>query len=148
MEELDLFRQTLLESKKESTFRKVANSFSEHILDYDHFPEEYLKFLVELLSNVEFYVEKGVFHFLAMIGVDTDIMSASQLKTISDTITENFINYKDDMLCLTSCDFFAHYYPYEEAKKILLSIKEVENNKAEQGYAEDGLRTLEFNHQS
>jgi hypothetical protein len=148
MKELKLFRKMLSESQKTSTYSKVANLFSEGMLEYEGFPDEYLGFLIDLLSNETFYSNSGVFHFLALIGVDTDIMTKEQLKTISDTIIDNFVNYEDDMLCLTACDFIAQYYPYEDAKKILLNIKEIEKGKTEQGYALDGLKTLEFNQQS
>ena len=148
MKELEQLRKMLLESHKTSTYSKVANLFSDGMLEYKGFPDEYLSFLIEVLSDETFYSKRGVFHFLAIIGVDADIMTKEQLKTISDTITDNFINYEDDMLCLTACDFIAHYYPYEDAKKILLNIKEIEIDKTEQGYALDGLKTLEFNHQS
>ncbi len=147
MKELNSYRKMLCESIKTSTYLKVANLFADGMLEYKGWPAEYLKFLIELLSEPKFYVEKGVFHFLAIIGVDTDVMSTEQLKTISDTIIDNFANCEDDMLCLTACDFIAHYYPYNEAKKILTRIKEIEKNKAEKGYAEDGLRTLNFNNQ-
>lgn len=132
----------LLEAKNEATYEKVSNLYSDGLLEYDGFPDEYLSFLVDILSESKFYSKDGAFHFLAIIGVDTDIMSPDQLKSISDAITSNFIYYDDEMLCLTACDFIARYYPNKEAKKILLRLKEIENDKTEKGFADDGLRIL------
>lgn len=133
----------LLESKNEATFEKVANQFSDRLLNHVGFPIEYSNFLIDILSEPKFYAKEGAFHFLAIVGVDTDIMSSVQLKNISDAIESNFINYNDEMLCLTACDFIARYYPNVEARRILLRLKQIEGGKAEKGFVDDGLRILD-----
>lgn len=140
--EIDSFSKMLLEAKNEAACEKIADLYSDGILEYKNFPDEYLDFIVSILSESNFYSKEGVFHFLATLGMETDIMSTTQLKSISDAITSNFINYDDEMLCLTACDFIARYYPNKEAKKILLRLKEIESDKTEKGFADDGLRTL------
>ncbi|MCO6427224.1 hypothetical protein [Nitrosomonas communis] len=37
---------------------------------------------------------------------------------------------------------FKRYYPHEEAERILLRLKYIENEKKEKGFADDGLRIL------
>jgi len=143
MNKLDSYKKMLLEAKTESVFEKVSNLYSDDILEYSGFPNEHLDFLLDVLSESQFYTKKGAFHFLAILGVDTDIMSQAQLKKISDEIKNNYINYSDEMLCLTSCDFIARYYPAEEAKLILLELQNIEKNKSMSGYADDGLRIID-----
>lgn len=132
----------LLEAKDEADYEKASNLYSDDILEYENFPDEYLAFLIEILTKPEFYAQQGAYHFLAIIGADTDIMSAIQLENISDAIIGNYVNYVDEMLCLTVCDFIARYYPHEEAERILLHLKHIENQKEEKGFANDGLRIL------
>jgi hypothetical protein len=142
MSNLEKYAKTLLGADRESIFERVSNQYSDDLLDFGNFQEDYLDFLVSIYSKPEFFLKKGAYHFLAVVGVDTDIMSAEQLKTIAKALIENFIDYEDEMLCLTTCDFIARYYPFDEAKKILLMLKEIEKGKKEQGFANDGLRIL------
>lgn len=142
MDKINTFRKMLLEAKSESAYQKVSNLYSDDILEYKKFPDEYLAFLIEILTKHQFYTKRGAFHFLAIIGIETDIMSTAQLKNISDAIIDNYVNYADEMLCLTACDFIARYYPHEEAERILLRLKHIENEKEEKGFADDGLRIL------
>ena len=142
MDKINSYRKMLLEAKSESAFQKVSNLYSDDILEYKTFPDEYLAFLIEILTKPQFYTKQGVFRFLAIIGIETDIMSTAQLKNISDAIIDSYVNYADGMLCLTACDFIARYYPHEEAERILLRLKYMENEKEEKGFADDGLRIL------
>lgn len=142
MDKINTFRKMLLEAKSESAYQKISNLYSDDILEYKNFPDEYLAFLIEILTKHRFYTKRGAFHFLAIIGIETDIMSTAQLKNISDAIIDKYVNYADEMLCLTACDFIARYYPHEEAERILLRLKYIENEKEEKGFADDGLRIL------
>lgn len=130
-------------AQKESEVKKVANEFSDDILEYESFPEDYSELLIQILSSNECISKKGAFHFLVLIGADTDIMTPKQLDSIATTIVSNYINYEDDMLCLTSCDFIARYYPYSSAKSYLSKLKEIESSKSQKGFADDGIRILE-----
>lgn len=142
MKKLEMYKKVLLEADNEAIFEKVSNQYSDDLLEFDEFQIDYFNFLIEIHSQPKYYCQKGLFHFLAIIGVDTDIMSAEQLKAISDSITNNFIYYEDEMLCITACDFIARYYRYEDAKEILLNLKRLEKKKSEKGFADDGLRIL------
>lgn len=142
MQKIKQYREALLSAKDESTYEQIANLFSDGLLEYSDFPNEYLDFLIEILSDVQHYTTQGSYYLLAIIGVDTYIMTPSQLAAISEAITNNFINYDDEMLCLTACDFIARYYPASDAEKNLLELKRLEQGKVEKGFADDGLRTL------
>ena len=143
MEKFSSYREALLEATSEREFERISKLFSDDLLEVNGFPNEYLEFLIEVISEPSFYSKKGAFHFLAAIGVDTDIMTPAQLNAISDAILGNFINYEDEMICITSCDFIARYYPHDEAERILLKLKSIENQKSEKGCADDGLRIFQ-----
>lgn len=143
MDKFSSYREALLEATSERDFERVSSAFSDSLLEESGFPNEYLEFLVEILSDSIFYSKEGAFHFLAVIGVDTDIMTPIQLNAISNAIVENFINYEDEMLCITSCDFIARYYPHDEAERLLFRLKSIEEKKPEKGFANDGLRILQ-----
>lgn len=143
MDKFSSYRKVLLETSNEREFEKVSSLFSDDLLEEDGFPNEYLEFLIEIISDPSFYSKEGAFHFLAVVGVDTDIMTHEQLNAISDAILGNFINYEDEMLCITSCDFIARYYSHDEAERILLKLKSIEDQKSEKGFADDGLRILQ-----
>lgn len=132
----------LLDSNEEREFEKIANLYSNDILDFAEFPNDYCDFLVDILSDKRIYTKTGAHYFLALLGADTDIMSGEQLKSISQVITENFAYYVDEMLCLTSCDFIARYYQKDYAESILNQLKRIEEKKSEKGFADDGLRIL------
>lgn len=125
-----------------STFQKVADDYEDDILSFCSYPDNYIDFFLKLMSDSRFYTKQGLWQFLLMIGVDVEIMPTEQTKAIAKVLTENFIHYEDEMLCLTTCDFIARYYPFDEAEKILLMLKEIEKGKKEQGFANDGLRIL------
>ena len=142
MDKISTFREKLTESKNELDIEEVADQYSDGIADYGDFPDEYAAFLFEILSVPLFYTKPGIYKFLSIVGVDTDIMSSKQLRNISDAIIDNYINYNDEILCITACDFIARYYPHKEAEEILLRLKHIEDNKVEKGFADDGLRIL------
>lgn len=141
-EKFSEYKSGILRSASEAEVEKIAKLFSNDLLEYEPFPDDYLDFFVDILSNNKYFRKKGIFYFVALLGVDAEIMSAKQLISISNSIVDNFQYYEDEMLCLTSCDFIAYYYPKKEAKKILIKLKKIEANKSLKGYADDGLKTL------
>lgn len=129
-------------AKSRTDFEVAANGLSESILDENGFTDDHLGVVTYVLSDSSVYSKDGAFYVLAILGVDTDIMTKTHLDSIAETIVENFEYYDDEMLCLTACDFLARYYPYDKAEGYLLRVKAVEQKKSEGGFANDGLITL------
>lgn len=142
MNKLESYKAILLEAENEEIYEDVSHLYSDDILEFGKFPDDYSDFLIEILSNPLFFASKGAYHFLAIVGVDAEIMNSTQLKGISRAIQNNFVKYIDEMLCLTAVDFIARYYPKSEAEKLLASIKKIENEKSIKGFAEEGFRIL------
>ena len=135
-------KQAFSFAKNRSDFEAASNGLSESILDENGFTDEHLKIVTYVLSDNSVYSKDGAFYILAILGVDTDIMTKSQLDAVAEAIVSNFEHYDDEMLCITACDFLARYYPVDDAERYLLRIKSVEQKKSEGGFANDGLITL------
>ncbi len=129
--------------KSESVYRKVSYCFEDDLLNFDDMPAEHMNFLLEVLRNEAIYSKTGVWLFLLGMSSESHRLNENDYSKISKCITENFVNYTDEQLCLTACDFIARNYEYNKAKKILLELKKIEEHKEESGFALDGLITLE-----
>ena len=147
MGKIAIYRQLLMSAEKESVIKDISHEYSEDILDYENFPEEYLEFLVEILSTKELYMKDGIYHFLVLVGTDTDIMTEEQLERIVLAIKSNYHNYLNKMLCFTVCDFIAYYYPEDPARKVLKYMVSLETEKPEElrCYAQEGLNIINTN---
>jgi hypothetical protein len=129
-------------AKCESVLQRVADSFEDDLLEVDSFPEDYFTFFLRLLSEEQFFNKPGVWNFLLVMGTESHKLSTDHYNKIADCILNNFAHYQDEDLNLAVCDFIARNYDHKLAEKILLTLKEIEKEKKEKGFADDGLRIL------
>ena len=142
---LEEYEREILSCQKqkcESVFQRIADSYEDDLLEFNDFPEEYLSFLLRLLSEEQFFKKPGLWNFMIVIGTEYHKLSSIQYKKIADCILDNYIKYQDEDLNLAVCDFIARNYTHKKAKKLLLSLKIIEKGKVEKGFADDGLRIL------
>ena len=147
---IDSYKEELLNSpskKSENVYQRVADAFEDDLLEFDDFPPKYFDFVLELLSDKDFYSKPGLWNFLLVIGTESHKLERSHYEKLSNTISESYGEYIDEDLCLAVCDFIARNYDYEEAKKLLLSLADKEKDMSESGFAFDGLRILELEKQ-
>lgn len=142
---LEVYEREILSSpkkKSESVIQQLADSYEDDLLEFDDFPEEYLDFLLRLLSEEQFFKKPGLWNFMIVIGTEYHKLSSIQYKKISDCILDNYIHYHDEDLSLAVCDFIARNYEHKKAEELLLSLRKIEKVKDEKGFADDGLRIL------
>lgn len=142
---LDEFERNILEcplEKSEAVFQKAADSYEDELLEYDDFPEPYFLFFLKLLSEQKFFDKPGLWNFLLVISTESHKLSSEHYSRIADAILNNYVFYEDEDLCLAVCDFVARNYDHNTARGILDKLREIENEKSEKGFADDGLRIL------
>ena len=133
--------------KLASTLDKLSYVFEEGLLYVDGMPEDYFAFLLQSLSNESYYSMPNIWKFLFVMNTETHRLDESQFSRLSEAIKKSYVKYKDEMLCLTVCDFIARNYEYRAAKTLLLSLADMEKQMSESGFAHDGLRILELEKQ-
>jgi len=128
----------------ESVFQSVADSYEDDLLEFNEFPDEYINFVLKLLSDSRFYSKAGVWNFLLVLGTESHRLRSRHYKSLSDTIIDNFRDYDDEDLCLVVCDFVARNYSFKEAGIIFDSLEAIENQKPESlhGFVADGRRIM------
>ena len=138
--EIEIKNCSLKES--ESVFQKIADSYENDLLKFDIFPDDHFNFFLRLLSEKQFYSKPGLWNFLLVVGTEKHKLSSIHYNRIADSILCNYLHYQDENLCLAVCDFIARNFEQNEAEKLLLKLKEIDAQKAMQGFANDGLRIL------
>lgn len=131
-----------LSGDSEIIFGEIADKYEDDLLEYDDFPEEYFRFLLKLLSNKIYFSKPGLWNFLSVIGTENHKLEFRHYEELSNCFIQNFICYEDKTLCLSICDFIVGNYNFDLAEKLLLRLKEIEKEKKEKGFADDGLKNL------
>jgi hypothetical protein len=128
----------------EATFRKVADSYEDDLLEFEDFPVDYFNFFMKLLSERKYYSKPGLWNFLLVLGTESHKLLPLHYKMLGEKFVENYDKYRDEDLCLAICDFIARNYPPDKAKNIFGRLFEIENKKDEslRGFVADGLRIL------
>jgi hypothetical protein len=132
--------------RSESVCSKAADQFEDDLLEFDEFPDEYLKFVVQLLSRSNFYCKPGIWNFLLVLSTESHRLQPCHYEQLKITFLENYHHYSDQDLCLAVCDFIARNYSEGSARSQLNALAKVELEKAEalQGFAEDGMQTVKL----
>lgn len=142
----DLLTQISLAAKKRSSSlcSRLADKFEDDLLDYGDFPEAYLNFFLELLSDKQYYDQPGIWNFVLAVNNARDALSSEQYERITNTFVANFEYYSDTDLCLAVCDFVARNLEPSKAAELLKKLKQQELKKSAdlQGYVDQGFFIL------
>lgn len=146
-EKLDQYRQQLVGCagrKCDGVFQKVADSYEDDLLEFAHFPDDYFSFVLEILSEAEFYAKPGAWNFLLVLGTERGKLQAHHYRALADCMMRNYEHYTDEDLCLAVCDFVARNYSSADAKLIFDRLAAIEAKKPNElhGFVSDGLRIL------
>ncbi|PTU28293.1 hypothetical protein [Stenotrophobium rhamnosiphilum] len=130
--------------KCESIFQKIADQYEDDLLEVENFPDEYFTFVLELLSNENFYSKKGLWNFLLVLGTEQGKLRVQHYQELAKCITNHYGRYLDEDLCLAVCDFIARNYSTTDAQSLFDKMALTENKKPEKlrGFVNDGLRIL------
>jgi hypothetical protein len=128
----------------ESTFQKVADSYEDDLLEFEEFPEDYFRFVLELLSNATFYAKPGIWNFLLVLGTEQGKLQPRHYRGLVEQIVSNYGKYENADLCLAVCDFIARNYSGSDARPVFEKLAEIEGRKPRhlQGFVADCLRIL------
>jgi hypothetical protein len=138
----------LLESKpehSESAFSRVADRFEDDLLEFDEFPPEYFAFVLTLLSDRRFYLRKGLWNFLLVLGTEMRRLSDDDCTKLTKVIEDNYPSYENEDLCLGVCDLVSRNFETKSAFDLLNRLKRLEATKPAnlRGFADEGLTILE-----
>jgi len=133
------------QERSESVLGKIADSFEDDLLDFDGFPDDYFEFVLNLLSDKNFYSKKGIWNFFLVLGTEGGKLLTNHYERLAESIVRNYRNYEDEDLCLAACDFIARNYKESLARNLLVNLRNIEKDKDVQlhGFANDGLLTLD-----
>lgn len=134
------------ERSSESVYSKIADSFEDDLLDFEHFPEEYFQFAEKLFSEEVFYRKPGLWNLLLALSTESHKLQQDHYERLLRTFVNFYPRYENGDLCLAVCDFVARNVPEKVARKTLNALKHCETEKplALRGFADDGLRILEL----
>lgn len=125
----------------EQAFWRNSRRFEDGLLGFKGFPEEYFNFLIELISDSNYYEKKGVWYFLLAITSERHRLNTDHMERLKEVFVENYDRYLDEMLCHMVCDFVARMYEGNEAMDILEQLSKAEAGK-DKKYAWVGLEIL------
>lgn len=129
----------------EHEFQEIADLYEDDLLESETFPADYFRFLINLLSMEAFYQKAGLWHFLVILNSEQGKLEANHYDTLAECIIKNYGQYADADLCFAACDFIARNYPESEARRIFLTLAEVETSKSAplHGIVGEGIKILE-----
>lgn len=128
----------------ESVFRKIADRYEDDLLDFEDFPDDHFKFMVQLLSDSRLFSKPGVWNFLLVLGTEYHKLKSHHYEKLADVIIAHYEKYQNEDLCLAVCDFIARNYSLDEAGLIFDRLESVEKLKSADlhGFVTDGRRIM------
>ena len=147
MNHLQSYEEILMNSdpqKSEGVFQKTIDEFEDDLLNYSALPEEHFRFVLKLLSDKRFYSRPGLWNLLAALGTESHKLESCHYQGIANALLSHYVDYFNDDLCLSVCDFVARNYPFDTAQSILDSLENLEMRKPLElrGFAKDGRRIM------
>lgn len=128
----------------EKVFQQIADRYEDDLLELEDFADDYLKLVIDLLSDDKFYSKPGVWNFLLVLGTEQGKIQPRQYDALAECITRNYERYLNTDLCLAVCDFVARNYSVVKAREIFRRLAAIEEKKPDalHGFVKDGLRIL------
>lgn len=99
--------------------RRLANELEDSLLGVDHAPEEYVEFLIRVLSSEQLAVRAGLEHLVLAVYVDRDKFSSDQLDRILECAVSHYGFVATDAMAYALGDFVARVASPAKALKYL-----------------------------
>ncbi len=138
MKQIDLLK--FINGEQSIGIGKLVDIFENELLKYDGFPSEYLQFINTIFSNEKLFNLKDTWKFIHSI--DTEDLKSDQVIEVVQTLTKNYPNYRNEMLCVVTCDYIARNLDAKVAFNFFLDLHEKSNTSLHIGQIVAGLDIL------